>query len=339
MIPAVDSNSESELFTIEVDTSQRPMRVDKYVHLRLSNTSRNHIQQALNEGLILVNNRKVKVSYKIKPQDYITITDYRTQQPVELIPEDIALEIIYEDDSLLIVDKPPNLVVHPGHGHPSGTLVNGLIYRYQNLPKNRASDKPGLVHRIDKNTSGLLLVAKTATALTFLARQFAEHTIQRTYYALVWGVPKNQTGTIINYLNRSPKDRRIRAVNPDNIGKKAITHYKVLEDLGFVALLQCQLETGRTHQIRAHLKHLGHPLFSDELYGGSKILKGLRSAKYKIFVENCFKLLPRQALHAKTLGFVHPKTLKDMYFESPLPSDFQKVLERWQKWSEQAFKT
>lgn len=338
MMAAVNSKSDSEIFTITVDPCQSSMRVDKYIHLRLSNTSRNSIQQALDEGLILVNKHKAKASYKIKPQDCITIAGYRTQPPLELIPEALPLDIIYEDKSLLIVDKPPNLVVHPGHGHKSGTLVNGLIYRYKNLPNNRASDKPGLVHRIDKNTSGLLLIAKTPTALTFLARQFAEHTIQRTYYALVWGVPKKSKGTIVNYLNRSSKDPRIRAVNPDNIGKKAITHYEVLEDLGFVALLRCQLETGRTHQIRVHLKHLGHPLFNDELYGGSKILKGLRSAKYKTFVENCFKILPRQALHAKTLGFIHPESLENMSFESPLPADFQGALERWQKWARQAFK-
>ena len=288
-------------FTIIVDDNQRPLRIDKYLKIKLANKSRNFIQYCLENGTIKVGNQIIKSSYKVKPKDVITLKTYKPTS-LEIIPQNIPLDIIYEDDSILVINKPDNLVVHPGNGHKDRTLVNGLLYRYKNLPKNQ-TDKPGLVHRIDKNTSGLLLIAKTQQALSFLGKQFAEHSIQRSYYVFVWGVPKQKRGIIINYLDRSSKDRRIRIVSPDDSGKKAITHYEVLEDLVFASLLRCQLETGRTHQIRVHLKYLGHTVFNDERYGGNKILRGQRLAKYKTFVENCFKILPRQALHAKTLGF------------------------------------
>ncbi len=325
-----ESNSEKSDFFLFVDTNQTPVRIDKYLHLKLSSMSRSFIQNSINQGFITVNNKRVKASYKVQAKDKIYLEDYKASKSIELLPENITLDIVYEDDTILIINKPPNLVVHPGNGHKNGTLVNGLVYHYKDLPMGSQIDKPGLVHRIDKDTSGLLLVAKTPEALNFLSKQFANHTIKRTYQALVWGVPKKHKDTITNYLNRSTKDRRIRIVNPDNVGKKAITHYEVLENLLFVSLIQCRLETGRTHQIRVHLKHLGHPLFNDKQYGGNKILKGQPLAKYKSFVENCFKILPRQALHAKTLGFIHPKTKENIFFESPLPIDFQKTLEKWQ---------
>jgi len=298
---------------------------------RLPNVSRNKVQDAIKAETVQVNNRPVKVSYKVKPHDIITITLPNPPRDTEVVPENIPLTIIYEDEDLLLVNKPPGMVVHPAHSNWSGTLVNALTYYLQNLPTSRNGEgRPGLVHRIDKDTSGLLVIAKTDYAMTYLARQFYDHTIERTYYALVWGVPKSLTGTIMGHIGRSAKDRRVMAIYPEgDYGKHAVTHYKVLQSFQYVSLIQCNLETGRTHQIRAHMKFLGHPLFNDATYGGDQIIYGNRTSSFKAFVENAFKLIPRQALHAKSLGFVHPITKKNMQFDSELPPDFKAVLDKW----------
>ena len=322
-----------EHFSFKVDKGQEPLRIDKFLMNRIENASRNKIQLAAKNGSIKVNNISVKQNYRVKPRDEIKVMF--SYPPFEnlLKPEKIDFQIIYEDRDLLVVNKPPNLVVHPGHGNYSGTLLNGIIYHVKDLPENN-SGRPGLVHRIDKDTSGLLVVAKSEIAMRNLSEQFFLKQTKRNYIALVWGSFKNKSGSVNNYIGRDKKNRMIMSVSDDkDHGKNAITHYKVLEDLNYVSLLECRLETGRTHQIRAHMKYLGNPIFNDERYGGNKILKGTIFTKYKQFVENCFKLLPRQALHAKSIGFNHPRSNKIMSFESELPNDIQLCLEKWKNYS------
>ena len=322
-----------EHFSFKVDKGQEPLRIDKFLMNRIENASRNKIQLAAKNGSIKVNNISVKQNYRVKPSDEIKVMF--SYPPFEnlLKPEKIDFQIIYEDRDLLVVNKPPNLVVHPGHGNYSGTLLNGILYHVKDLPENN-SGRPGLVHRIDKDTSGLLVVAKSEIAMRNLSEQFFLKQTKRNYIALVWGSFKNKSGSVNNYIGRDKKNRMIMSVSDDkDHGKNAITHYKVLEDLNYVSLLECRLETGRTHQIRAHMKYLGNPIFNDERYGGNKILKGTIFTKYKQFVENCFKLLPRQALHAKSIGFNHPRSNKIMSFESELPNDIQLCLEKWKNYS------
>jgi 23S rRNA pseudouridine1911/1915/1917 synthase len=327
---------EDELFEhykFEVPKGQAILRIDKYLMGLIPNATRNKIQNAATEGNIFVNNIPVKSNYKVKAFDIIQIM--LTHPPFEnhILPENIPLDIVYEDEALLLVNKPPGLVVHPGHGNYTGTLVNALAYHFEHLPMN-SSERPGLVHRIDKDTSGLLVIAKTEAAMTHLAKQFENKTSEREYLALVWGNVENETGTIEGNLARHLKDRMQMAVFADpEIGKPAITHYTVLERFGYVTLISCKLETGRTHQIRAHLKHIGHPLFNDERYGGHLILKGTTFTKYKQFIDNCFKALPRQALHAKTLGFIHPNTNQKMLFDTEIPADFLECIEKWRGYS------
>ncbi len=322
-----------EHFSFKVDKGQEPLRIDKFLMNRIENASRNKIQLAAKNGSIKVNNISVKQNYRVKPRDEIKVMF--SYPPFEnlLKPEKIDFQIIYEDRDLLVVNKPPNLVVHPGHGNYSGTLLNGILYHVKDLPENNTG-RPGLVHRIDKDTSGLLVVAKSEIAMRNLSEQFFLKQTKRNYIALVWGSFKNKSGSVNNYIGRDKKNRMIMSVSDDkDHGKNAITHYKVLEDLNYVSLLECRLETGRTHQIRAHMKYLGNPIFNDERYGGNKILKGTVFTKYKQFVENCFKLLPRQALHAKSIGFNHPRSNKIMSFESELPNDIQLCLEKWKNYS------
>lgn len=330
-----DEVEEEELyehFRFEVDKGQALLRIDKYLLLKLQNTSRNRIQTAIESGAVKVNNDKIKANYKVKPLDLITISLPHPPRDTEIIPQDIPLNIVYEDDDILVVNKAAGMVVHPAHGNWDGTLVNALVYHFQNLPTHRNGEiRPGLVHRIDKDTSGLLVIAKNDFAMTHLARQFFDHSIERTYNALVWGEPKEEKGTIEGHIGRSLKDRKVQAVFPDGSqGKEAITHYEVIKPIRYVSLVKCNLETGRTHQIRVHLKHLGNPLFNDSTYGGDKILRGMIFSKYESFVQNCFKLCPRQALHAKSLGFIHPKTGEFMQFDSELPDDMKAVIEKWE---------
>ncbi|CAM3992014.1 RluA family pseudouridine synthase [Flavobacterium sinopsychrotolerans] len=322
-----------EHFRFEVPKGQASLRIDKYLMSLIQNATRNKIQTAATEGNIFVNDAKVKSNYKVKANDVVRVM--LTHPPYEnhIIPENIPLDIVYEDDTLLLINKLPGMVVHPGHGNYTGTLVHALAYHFDNLPMN-SSERPGLVHRIDKDTSGLLVIAKTEAAMTHLAKQFEAKTSEREYVALVWGNVVADKGTIEGNLARHLKDRMQMAVFADpEIGKPAVTHYKVLERFGYVTLISCQLETGRTHQIRAHLKHIGHPLFNDERYGGHLILKGTTFTKYKQFIDNCFKALPRQALHAKTLGFVHPTTGEMMRFDTELPQDLQDCIEKWRGYS------
>ena len=322
-----------EHFRFEVPKGQASLRIDKYLMGLIQNATRNKIQTAATEGNIFVNDVTVKSNYKVKANDIVRVM--LTHPPYEnhIIPENIPLDIVYEDDTLLLINKLPGMVVHPGHGNYTGTLVHALAFHFDNLPMN-SSERPGLVHRIDKDTSGLLVIAKTEAAMTHLAKQFEAKTSEREYVALVWGNVVAEKGTIEGNLARHLKDRMQMAVFADpEIGKPAVTHYKVLERFGYVTLISCQLETGRTHQIRAHLKHIGHPLFNDERYGGHLILKGTTFTKYKQFIDNCFKALPRQALHAKTLGFVHPTTGELMRFDTELPQDFQDCIEKWRGYS------
>ncbi len=329
-----EGNGQFEHFRFIADPGQSLLRVDKFLSNRIEGTSRNRIQTAADAGSILANGNPVKSNYRVKPGDEITVVMDYPRRELKIIPEDIPLTVVYEDDQLMVINKPPGLVVHPGHGNYSGTLVNALAFRYKDLPLYNGNDpRPGLVHRIDKNTSGLLLVAKTEQAKLQLALQFFNKTTKRKYLALVWGNLQNDEGTIVGNIGRSPKDRQVFTVFPDGkTGKSAVTHYKVIERLGYVNLVECVLETGRTHQIRVHMKHIGHPLFNDDVYGGDKILKGTTFSKYKQFVENCFTLLPRQALHAKTLGFVHPVTHQEMLFDSDIPDDMQQVIEKWRSY-------
>lgn len=334
---AIGLEPEDELFEhfrFEVSKGQGLLRIDKYLQLQIPNISRNKIQNAADSGTILVNELSVKSNYKVKPGDCIRIVLSHPPFEHKIIPEPIPIDIVYEDDALVVINKPPGLVVHPGHGNYTGTLVNALAYHYGNrLPLN-SSERPGLVHRIDKDTSGLLVVAKTEQAMTHLAKQFEEKTSEREYIALVWGNVENAEGTIEGNIARHVRDRMQMAVFDDpEIGKHAVTHYKVLERLGYVTLVSCKLETGRTHQIRVHMKHIGHTLFNDERYGGNTILKGTTFTKYKQFVENCFTVLPRQALHAKTLGFVHPTTGEMMRFDSEIPNDFLECIAKWRTYS------
>lgn len=327
---------EEELFEhyrFDVPKGQAFLRIDKYLMLMVPNATRNKIQNAATNGDIYVNDVTVKSNYKVKPLDVIRIMLSHPPFENRVDPEDIPLDIVYEDDALLLINKPANFVVHPGHGNYTGTLVNALAFHFENLPLN-SSERPGLVHRIDKDTTGLLVVAKTEAAMTHLAKQFEDKTSEREYVALVWGNVKEEEGTITGNIARHVKDRMQMSVFADpEIGKHAVTHYKVLERFGYVTLISCKLETGRTHQIRVHLKHIGHTLFNDERYGGNLILKGTTFTKYKQFIDNCFKTLPRQALHAKTLGFVHPVTGEMMRFDTEIPKDMADCIEKWRNYS------
>lgn len=331
-----DIELEEELFEhykYDVPKGQALLRIDKFLMGMVPNATRNKIQIAATAGNILVNDSAVKSNYKVKPFDVVRVMMEHPVFENIILPENIPLNIVYEDDALLLINKPPNFVVHPGHGNYTGTLVNALAYHFENLPLN-SSERPGLVHRIDKDTSGLLVVAKTEKAMTHLAKQFEAKTSEREYIALVWGNVKDDSGTITGNIARHVKDRMQMQVFADpEIGKHAVTHYKVIERLGYVTLISCKLETGRTHQIRVHLKHIGHTIFNDERYGGNLILKGTTFTKYKQFIDNCFKTLPRQALHAKTLGFEHPTTGKFMSFDTELPSDMQECIEKWRNYS------
>ncbi|PCJ23092.1 MAG: RNA pseudouridine synthase [Flavobacteriales bacterium] len=319
-----------EHFNFTSDQGQELLRVDKFLMARIPNTTRNKIQKAAIDGHIKVNKKPVKSNYKVKPFDEVTLELPYPPQEIELIPEDIPLDIIYEDDEVLVVNKQAGLVVHPGYGNFTGTLVNGLIFHFENLPKTDVPNRPGLVHRLDKDTTGIMVVAKTDHALSHLGKQFFDRTSERRYNALVWGDVKEDSGTVEGNVGRSLKNRKVMEVFPEeDYGKHAVTHYKVLKRYGYVTLIECKLETGRTHQIRIHMKYLGHPLFNDSSYGGDRILKGTSFSKYKQFINNCFKILPRQALHAKTLGFEHPKTGKWLNFDSDLPKDMKAVLEKW----------
>ncbi|ADX67230.1 MULTISPECIES: RluA family pseudouridine synthase [Weeksella] len=330
-----DHNQLYEHFSITVDKGQSLLRIDKFLMIRIENATRNKIQQAAENGNILVNNLPVKSNYKVKPGDFIQIMLENPPREHKIIAEDLPLNIVFEDDQVLVIDKPAGMVVHPGHGNYSGTLVNALKFHFDNLPSMSAElERPGLVHRIDKDTSGLLVIAKTEQAMNHLALQFANHTTTRKYNALVWGNVTEDEGTITGHIGRHLKDRMQMAVFEDGSqGKHAVTHYKVLERLSYVTLVECQLETGRTHQIRTHFKYIGHPLFNDERYGGNKILKGTTFTKYKQFVENCFNICPRQALHARTLGFTHPTTGEFMEFEATLPNDMQSLIEKWRNYA------
>ena len=323
-----------EHFRFIADKGQTPIRLDKFLMDRIQNSTRSRIQAAIETGSVQLNDANTKNSYKIKPGDIITVLLSQPPRVDIVTPENIPLDIIYEDDELLVVNKAAGMVVHPAYGNYTGTLVNALAYHFQNLPTGRnGTGRPGLVHRIDKDTSGLLVIAKTEYAMSFLAKQFFDHSIERTYIALVWGQPEPLEGTINVNLDRSPRDRRVTECFPDGeIGKVAITHYKTLKPMYYVSKVQCNLETGRTHQIRAHMKYLGHPLFNDATYGGSRIVKGTTFARYAQFVENCFKLLPRQALHAKSLGFIHPTTKEFMQFDIPLPEEFDLLIDKWEKY-------
>ena len=322
-----------EHFKIEVPKGQAFLRIDKFLMGFIQNATRNKIQNAATNGDIYVNDVSVKSNYKVKPLDVIRLM--LTHPPFDntVLPEDIPLNIVYEDDALLLINKPPGFVVHPGHGNYTGTLVNALAFHFENLPMN-SSERPGLVHRIDKDTSGLLVIAKTEQAMSFLAKQFEDKTSDREYIALVWGNVKEDSGTVEGNIGRHVKDRMQMAVFPDgDQGKPAVTHYKVIERLGYVTLISCKLETGRTHQIRVHMKYIGHTIFNDARYGGDLILKGTTFTKYKQFVDNCFKTLPRQALHAKTLGFQHPTTKEFVSFNTDLPQDMQDCIEKWRNYS------
>lgn len=320
-----------EHFRFVADKGQGLVRVDKFLSARMFGTSRNRIQQAAEAQSIFVNGVPVKSNYRVKPLDVVTLMLDRPRREMEIIPENIPLNIVYEDEHLMVVDKPAGMVVHPGHGNYMGTLVNAIAYHMKDIPGYDTKDpRLGLVHRIDKNTSGLLVIAKTESAKTHLATQFFQKTTQREYQALVWGSVKEDSGRIEGNIGRSINDRLQMTVFPHGEqGKPAVTHYQVLERLGYVTLVRCVLETGRTHQIRVHMKYIGHTLFADERYGGMQILKGTTFAKYKQFVQNCFQLCPRQALHARTLGFIHPFSGKHLLFESPLPQDMCELIERW----------
>jgi len=327
-----------EHYAFTVDKGQQPLRIDKYLMNFVVNATRNKIQAAAKAGHIFVNDIVVKSNYKVKPNDQIRVLFEHPPHENLLIPEDIPIDIVFEDEHLLVVNKPAGMVVHPGHGNYSGTLINALLFHFEHLPNN-SSNRPGLVHRIDKDTSGLLVVAKTEQGMTHLSAQFKAKTSERSYTALVWGNIEDEKGTIEGHIGRHPKNRLQNTVfegDEADKGKPAITHFEVLERLGYVTLVRCKLETGRTHQIRVHMKHIGHTLFNDERYGGEKILKGTTFTKYKQFVDNCFKVLPRQALHAKTLGFVHPKTEEFMSFSCELPSDMEQCIRKWRDYAKHA---
>ncbi|MCZ2222057.1 MAG: RluA family pseudouridine synthase, partial [Chitinophagales bacterium] len=322
--------------TFTIDKGQEPLRIDKWLQIRTEGNTRNKIQQAIDNGFVTVNGKKVKSNYKVKPFDEILIISVINPEYTELKPENIPLNIVFEDDDVLVINKPANMVVHPGVGNYTGTLLNGVVYHLlQQNPELNEDELPrfGMVHRIDKNTTGLIVLAKNGNAAAHLTKQFFNHTVQRKYTALVWGDIENNEGTITGHIARHKQYRKMFDVYPEGeIGKHAITHYKVLERMNYVTLVECVLETGRTHQIRVHMKYIGHTLFNDWEYGGDKILKGTIYTKYKQFVENCFKVCPRCALHAKTLGFIHPTTGKDLFFEAPLPDDMQNVIDKWRNY-------
>jgi 23S rRNA pseudouridine1911/1915/1917 synthase len=328
-------NSGEELFEhhkFVVDKGQEVVRIDKFLMDKLANTSRNKIQIAAKNGNIIVNKKEVKSNYKVKPSDEISVVFPYPIREIELIPQDIPLDIVFEDEHLIVINKPSNMVVHPGYGNYKGTLVNALVYHFDNLPiqNNEFYGRPGLVHRLDKHTTGIMVVAKTEYALTHLAKQFYDRTTDRRYHALVWGNIEQDSGTIEGNIGRSLKNRKMMTVFPDgDFGKHAVTHYKVLQRFGLVTFVECKLETGRTHQIRAHMRFLGHPLFNDLEYGGDQIVRGTTSSKYKQFIENCFQLIPGQALHAKTLGFTHPDTGERMFFDSELPQGYSEIISKW----------
>jgi 23S rRNA pseudouridine1911/1915/1917 synthase len=335
------SEEDNELYehhAFKVVSGQQPLRIDKYLMNFIENVTRNKIQAAAKDGSIFVNDVPVKSNYKVKPNDLISVKFEHPPHENLLVAEDIPIDVVYEDEDLLVVNKPAGMVVHPGHGNYSGTLINALIFHFENLPNN-SSDRPGLVHRIDKDTSGLLVVAKTEAAMAHLSNQFAKKTSEREYVALVWGNMDEDEGIIEGHIGRHPKNRLQNTVyEGEDIdkGKPAVTHYKVIERLGYVTLVTCKLETGRTHQIRVHMKHIGHTLFNDSRYGGERILKGTTFTKYKQFVDNCFKILPRQALHAKTLGFEHPTTGEFMRFQSEVPEDIAQCIEKWRHYAKHA---
>ncbi|MDX9854603.1 MAG: RluA family pseudouridine synthase [Tenuifilaceae bacterium] len=328
------SDEQSELFEhfhFDVDKGQTPLRIDKFLVNKIQNASRNRVQNAADAGTILVNGKPVKPSYKVKPGDSISIVMAYPPRDVEILPENIPLNIVYEDNDVVVINKEPGMVVHPGHGNFSGTLVNALMYHLKDVPLFSSGEvRPGLVHRIDKNTSGIMVIAKSEIAMNRLAKQFFDRTTSRKYVALVWGNMDEPSGTITGHIGRSIRDRKKMQVFPDgDQGKHAVTHWKVIEPLGYVNLVECKLETGRTHQIRAHFEYIGHPLFNDDRYGGNIIVKGTTFTKYKQFVQNCFNICPRHALHAKSLGFEHPTTGKQMFFDSEIPSDMQQIIEKW----------
>ncbi|MBA7589811.1 Ribosomal large subunit pseudouridine synthase D [subsurface metagenome] len=323
-----------EHFRFVADRGQSLLRIDKYLVNKIENVSRTRIQGAAVAGNILVNDKPVKSNYRVKPCDVISIVMTYPPREIEIFPENIPVDIVFEDDDLIIINKTPGMVVHPGHGNYSGTLVNALTYHLKDLPLFQSGEvRPGLVHRIDKNTSGILVIAKTEQAHNKLAKQFFDHSVDRKYLALVWGNPEENEGVITGHIGRNPKDRTRMYVFPDgSLGKPAVTRFKVIERLGYISLVECKLETGRTHQIRVHFQYYKHPVFNDNEYGGDMILKGTTFSKYRQFVHNCFKILPRQALHAKSLRFIHPRTNQPVFFDSDLPEDMQKVIEKWRKY-------
>ncbi|MER3498747.1 MAG: RNA pseudouridine synthase [Chitinophagaceae bacterium] len=336
-----DSSDELyERLSLKVDKGQEPLRIDKFLMNRIENATRNKLQQAINAGLVLVNGKEVRPNYKVKAGDEIVTYSDMSPEETDVVPENIPLNIIYEDEHVMVMNKAAGMVVHPGSGNYSGTLLNGVAYYLQQKGISEEElPRFGLVHRIDKNTSGLLLLAKTEKAMSHLAKQFYHHSIDRQYIALVWGDMEKDSGTIIAHVGRHQRFRKLFEAYPEgDHGKEAITHYKVLERFGYVTLVECFLETGRTHQIRVHMKHIGHPLFNDDFYGGNKIVKGTIYSKYKQFVENCFAVCRRHALHAKTLGFIHPATKKQMLFESEIPGDIKELIEKWRKYSSQKIK-
>lgn len=324
-----------EHFRFVADRGQSLLRIDKYLVNKIENVSRTRIQGAAIAGNILVNNKPVKSNYRVKPSDVISIVMTYPPRKIEIFPENIPIDIVFEDDDLIIINKAPGMVVHPGHGNYSGTLVNALTYYLKDLPLFQSGEiRPGLVHRIDKNTSGILVIAKTELAHNKLAKQFFDHSVNRKYLALVWGNPEENEGVITGHIGRNPKDRTKMYVFPDgSLGKPAVTRFKVIERLGYISLVECKLETGRTHQIRVHFQYYKHPVFNDNEYGGDIILKGTTFSKYRQFVQNCFKILPRQALHAKSLRFIHPRTNQPVFFDSDLPEDMQKVIEKWRNYT------
>jgi 23S rRNA pseudouridine1911/1915/1917 synthase len=324
-----------EHYRFKADPGQSLLRIDKFIFTRIESTSRTRIQSAANAGNILVNNKPVRPNYKVKPGDIVQIVLPTPPRELELIPENIPINIVYEDDDVVVVNKEPGMVVHPAYGNYTGTLVNALMWHFKDLPLFQTGElRPGLVHRIDKDTSGILVIAKNELALNKLSKQFFDRTTDRKYIALIWGTPVPSKGTITGNVGRNIRDRKIMQVFPDGSqGKTAITHYKVLEDLGYVSTIECKLETGRTHQIRVHFSFIKHPLFNDDEYGGDKILKGTTFSKYQQFVKNCFTILPRQALHAKSLAFDHPATGKRLSFDSELPDDMKQVIEKWRNYT------
>ncbi len=332
-----DSESLYEKLVIEISKGQEPLRIDKFLMARIEGATRNKIQQGIENGMVLVNEQPVKTNYKVKPLDRITVFDSRHPESSTIVPEYMPLDIVFEDEHLLVINKPAGLVVHPGSGNPNGTLINGVAWHLQQQQpgiSEEALPRFGMVHRIDKNTSGLLVLAKTPRAMNDLAKQFFQHTVHRRYSALVWGDFEEDRGTITGHVGRHQRFRKLFTTYPEGEhGKEAITHYTVLERFNYVTLVECRLETGRTHQIRVHMQHIGHPLFNDDFYGGDSIVKGTVFSKYKQFIDNCFALCPRQALHARELGFIHPVSRQELHFSSPVPADMEQVIDKWRQYS------